>query len=168
MVDSDGNWLLTSYMDGLGSAHFPPDRVIFGETPPKPQPDGAIQIAEVQRENGERLPFTVRLNSRTQSKPEAVNEPANDMQVYLNETQELVRQQRYAEALERFLWFHDHALEHNPGMAGVRLSFALSYWKNLGDVYPPRNKRWWIFVIGRLSNFRTIGVTRRFSRMWRN
>ena len=61
----------------------------------------------------------------------------DDMQAYLNETQELVRQQRYAEALERFVWFHDHALEHNPGMAGVRLSFALSYWKNLGDVYPP-------------------------------
>ena len=59
------------------------------------------------------------------------------MQAYLSETQELVRQRRYAEALERFVWFHDHALEHNPGMAGVRLSFALSYWKNLGDVYPP-------------------------------
>ena len=62
---------------------------------------------------------------------------ADDMQAYLNETQELVRQQHYAEALERFVWFHNHALERNPAMVGVRLSFALSYWKNLGDVYPP-------------------------------
>ena len=35
------------------------------------------------------------------------------------------------------MWFHEHALEHDPGMTGVRLSFALSDWRDLGEVYPP-------------------------------
>ena len=62
---------------------------------------------------------------------------AEDMQKYLSDTQDMVRQGKHKEALERFLWFHDHALEHERAMYGVRLSFALSYWKQLGDVYPP-------------------------------
>ena len=62
---------------------------------------------------------------------------AEDMRKYLNDKQTLVRDGKHEEALERFIWFHDHALEHQPSMYGVRLSFALSYWKQLGDVYPP-------------------------------
>lgn len=62
---------------------------------------------------------------------------AEDMQKYLRDTQTLVREGKHKEALDRFLWFHDHALEHAPSMYGVRLSFALMYWKQLGDVYPP-------------------------------
>lgn len=62
---------------------------------------------------------------------------AEDMQKYLTDTQALVKSGEYEEALARFVWFHDHALEHNPAMYGVRLSFALSYWKQLGDAYPP-------------------------------
>ena len=69
--------------------------------------------------------------------PAKPNGQANDMQAYLATTQQLVRQRHYQEALDRFLWFDEHALEHDPGMSGVRLSFALSYWKDLGDVYPP-------------------------------
>lgn len=59
------------------------------------------------------------------------------MQNFLSETQEMVREGRHREALERFIWFHDHALEHEPAMYGVRLSFALSSWEALGAVYPP-------------------------------
>lgn len=62
---------------------------------------------------------------------------AGDMQKYLSDTQDLVRQGKKQEALEHFIWFHDHALEYEPAMYGVRLSFALSYWKQLGDGYPP-------------------------------
>ena len=62
---------------------------------------------------------------------------AEDMQKYLRDTQALVKEGEHKEALNRFMWFHDHALEHQPSMYGVRLSFALSYWKQLGDVYPP-------------------------------
>jgi hypothetical protein len=60
-----------------------------------------------------------------------------DMQKYLRDTQALARDGEHEEALERYLWFHDHALEHSRSMVGVRLSLALSYWKKLGDVYPP-------------------------------
>lgn len=62
---------------------------------------------------------------------------ADDMQQYLVDTNKMIRAGEHKEALERCLWFHEHALEHDPGMSGVRLSFALSYWKNLGEVYPP-------------------------------
>lgn len=61
----------------------------------------------------------------------------DDMQAYLSETQEMVQEGKHEEALKRFIWFHDHALEHDPSMYGVRLSFALSYWKALGEVYDP-------------------------------
>ena len=68
----------------------------------------------------------------------ALSSRGEDMQKYLSDTQDMVQQGKYPEALERFIWFHDHALEYEPaGMYGVRLSFALSYWKALGDVYPP-------------------------------
>jgi hypothetical protein len=43
---------------------------------------------------------------------------------------------RYEEALREYIWFHDHALKHQPSLYGVRLSFALSYWIELGKVYP--------------------------------
>lgn len=67
----------------------------------------------------------------------ALSGRAEDMQKYLNDTYTLVQQGKYEQALERFIWFHEHALEHDPGMSGVRLSFALSDWKELADEYPP-------------------------------
>jgi hypothetical protein len=54
----------------------------------------------------------------------------------LQEAVALMHQGRYAESLEKHLWFHDHALEINPAFAGVRLSFALGYWLELAKVYP--------------------------------
>lgn len=33
-------------------------------------------------------------------------------------------------------WFHDHALELEPALYGVRLSFALAYWVDLAQEYP--------------------------------
>jgi len=44
---------------------------------------------------------------------------------------------RYEEALAKHLWFHEHALEHGSDYHGVRLSFALSWWSELGQEYPP-------------------------------
>ncbi|HCS50676.1 hypothetical protein [Rubinisphaera sp.] len=61
---------------------------------------------------------------------------AENMQEYLKKTNELTRKGEYVKALERTLWFHDHALEHDQAMSGVRLSFALGYWEDLGKVYP--------------------------------
>jgi hypothetical protein len=62
---------------------------------------------------------------------------AQDMQKYLNDTHDFVKRGDFKEALKRDIWFHDHALEYSPSMVGVRLSFALSDWKMLGDEYPP-------------------------------
>jgi hypothetical protein len=44
---------------------------------------------------------------------------------------------KYEDALAEYVWFHDHALEEQPSLYGVRLSFALSYWAELGQSYPP-------------------------------
>jgi hypothetical protein len=61
---------------------------------------------------------------------------AEDIHNYLHNTQDLVHKGQYQEALERYIWFHDHALEQDNNLYGVRLSFALSYWKNLGSLHP--------------------------------
>jgi hypothetical protein len=44
---------------------------------------------------------------------------------------------RYADALAKHVWFHENALKYQRGLYGVRLSFALGYWVELGNVYPP-------------------------------
>jgi hypothetical protein len=44
---------------------------------------------------------------------------------------------RYSEALVKHVWFHQNALKYKPGLYGVRLSFALSAWAELGAAYPP-------------------------------
>jgi hypothetical protein len=44
---------------------------------------------------------------------------------------------RHEEALNEYIWFHEHALAEARSLRGVRLSFALAYWKELGEVYPP-------------------------------
>jgi hypothetical protein len=62
---------------------------------------------------------------------------AQDMQKYLTETEEMVIHKKYQEANERYAWFQNHSLEHDPAMTGVRLSYALSYWKSLADIYSP-------------------------------
>lgn len=59
-----------------------------------------------------------------------------DLQKVLNEAQTLASQGKYEEALEKHLWFHENALKHDPAMSGVRRSFALSYWVELGHKYP--------------------------------
>jgi hypothetical protein len=50
------------------------------------------------------------------------------------------REGDYAAALERHEWFHAHALTHQPSYYGVRISFALGAWKELGEKYPPALK----------------------------
>ncbi len=54
----------------------------------------------------------------------------------LSEAKTLARQGKYEEALQKHLWYHDNALKLMPSHAGVRLSFALSDWVELGRKYP--------------------------------
>jgi hypothetical protein len=62
---------------------------------------------------------------------------ARGPQAVFREAVELMRQGKYEDALRNHLWFHEHALEHNPALAGVRLSYALAAWVELGEKYPP-------------------------------
>ena len=55
----------------------------------------------------------------------------------MDEAAALAQSGSYPEALEKYLWCFDHALEHRPGYHGVRLSFLLHYIADLGEKYPP-------------------------------
>lgn len=46
-----------------------------------------------------------------------------------------------ADALAKHVWFYKNALKYDSGEYGVRLSFALSDWIDLGKVYPPALER---------------------------
>ncbi|MCH9791436.1 MAG: hypothetical protein K0U82_11475, partial [Planctomycetes bacterium] len=64
-----------------------------------------------------------------------------DPQTILNEAQSDALAKRYEIALAKHIWFHKNATKLQPAMIGVRLSFALSYWHDLGKVYPPAIER---------------------------
>lgn len=64
--------------------------------------------------------------------------PANpNPSAILTEAERDARAGRHALALQKHVWFHTHALAIEPAQYGVRLSFALSSWKDLADAYPP-------------------------------
>lgn len=48
----------------------------------------------------------------------------------------LAAEGKFEQALEKHVWFHNHALEERPSYYGVRLSYALSDWVELGKRYP--------------------------------
>jgi tRNA A-37 threonylcarbamoyl transferase component Bud32 len=54
----------------------------------------------------------------------------------LDEARQLTEKLQYEQALQRYLWYHHHALEFETGQGGVHLSFALSDWMELGRRYP--------------------------------
>ncbi|MFA5339388.1 MAG: hypothetical protein WC317_04455 [Candidatus Omnitrophota bacterium] len=58
-------------------------------------------------------------------------------QKILNEAEKDTQDQRYEDALAKFVWFHQNALKYDKALYGVRLSFALLYWHRLAEVYPP-------------------------------
>jgi len=48
---------------------------------------------------------------------------------------------RYADALAKYAWFYEHALDTAQGLYGLRLSRALEDWAALGRDYPPALER---------------------------
>jgi hypothetical protein len=60
-----------------------------------------------------------------------------DPQEILQEAESDARAGNYAEALAKQVWFFQNALKYEPAEYGVRLSFALSDWVELGKDYPP-------------------------------
>ena len=60
-----------------------------------------------------------------------------DPSAILEEAREDALAGRYEVALAKHVWYHDHALEIEPAQYGVRLSFALMYWRSLAEDHPP-------------------------------
>ena len=60
-----------------------------------------------------------------------------DPQAILEEARTDTKAGRYETALAKHVWIHEHALEVKPAFYGVRLSFALAYWRELAQEYPP-------------------------------
>jgi len=58
----------------------------------------------------------------------------------LDQAERLAEEGKYQEALEKHIWYHNHALEINEAQYGFRLSFALADWAELGKKYPPALK----------------------------
>lgn len=74
--------------------------------------------------------------------PEEWKPPANPNPADILEEASADREaERYEAALAKHVWFHEHALEHDESVYGVRLSFALHFWAELGKVYPPARKK---------------------------
>ena len=59
-----------------------------------------------------------------------------DVDKIRQEAQELTEKGQYEEALQRHIWYHNHALQYGTGQTGVRLSFALADWVELSRRYP--------------------------------
>ena len=70
----------------------------------------------------------------------SINVFAEDMSNFFKDTINLAQEEKSQEALKRFIWLYNHALEHDPAFYGVRLSYLLEYWKGLADKYPPALK----------------------------
>lgn len=65
---------------------------------------------------------------------------AEDMRVYLRQTQSLVQRGQHQQALERMIWFHENAVRQDPSMYATRLTTALDAWKRLADFYKPAHQ----------------------------
>ena len=63
------------------------------------------------------------------------SEPGDPEKV-LARARKYYQQGNYEKALQDHIWFHENALKHKPSLYGVRLSFALLDWIELGRKYP--------------------------------
>jgi hypothetical protein len=54
----------------------------------------------------------------------------------LDQARALAAEGKYEEALQKHLWYHENAVKIDPSNSGVRRSFALAYWVELGEKYP--------------------------------
>jgi hypothetical protein len=54
----------------------------------------------------------------------------------LDDARRLAADGKFEQALQKRIWLHDHVLETHPNYYGVRLSFALAEWVELGKEYP--------------------------------
>jgi len=60
----------------------------------------------------------------------------NDPERALKEARRYTEQGQYEKALQEYTWFYRHALDYGSSYAGVRSSFVLQEWSDLGAKYP--------------------------------
>jgi hypothetical protein len=60
----------------------------------------------------------------------------NPHEIY-REAQGAIKSGDFTNALLMLVWFHENALKHDEALAGVRLSYALNDWLDLGTAHPP-------------------------------
>ena len=55
----------------------------------------------------------------------------------LAEARDAYSQNKHQLALEKYQWFYRNALKHNEAYYGVRLSYCINEWADLGKIYQP-------------------------------
>ncbi len=78
-----------------------------------------------------------------------------DLMKIQQEASDMTRSNRYEESLERHVWYHNRFTANRPVCSlGVRNSFALSDWIELGRRYPKASGRHcWKFAMRTRRNF---------------
>jgi len=88
--------------------------------------------------------------------------PPSQAVQWLKDAQAAVARQEPTLALEKYLQFFEHALEENPALSAVRLSFCLSGWADLGKNYPPAQLKLEQYCEQSLQKFMTTGIASDF------
>jgi len=81
---------------------------------------------------------------------------------WLRDAQAAIARQEPALALEKYLQFFEHALEENPALSAVRLSFCLGGWADLAKNYPPAQLKLEQHGEQSLQQFMTTGLASYF------
>jgi hypothetical protein len=110
--------------------------LVLQTRPNRPSPaDSRKEISQDAEGSSGVSPTALQASVESWSPPLRPGEKPN-LEKVRQEATDLMNRGRYEEALQRQLWYHHHALEYDPAVSGVRLSFALSDWIELGRRYP--------------------------------
>jgi predicted Ser/Thr protein kinase len=91
-------------------------------------------VARIVKKTADISPQPANASAETWS-PELAPGEKPDFQKILESARALMDEGSYEESLQHYLWYFDHS-RNDTGQRGVRLSFALSYWTELGRRYP--------------------------------
>jgi hypothetical protein len=64
-----------------------------------------------------------------------------DPSTILSEAHADTRAGRFPDALAKHVWYHENAIKFDGAQTGVRRSFALAYWNELAERFPPARKK---------------------------
>ncbi len=96
---------------------------------------GVVMVNGMSKRLNDQNPATPSATAEKWS-PELAAGEQPDLDKIRQDAATLASQGQNEEALQRLLWYHNHALQFQPSQSGVRLSFALSQWTELARRYP--------------------------------